>query len=45
MQIEIDCRKCENCDLGNDCCKQYGSDPNVAVQNCASDGFKNYTSK
>ena len=39
-RLEIDCRKCKNC-TGNSC-KVYGNDANVAVENYASDNFKNY---
>ena len=38
--IEVDCRKCKN--LGNDECKIYGKDADVAVDRCAKDSFKNY---
>lgn len=37
--IKIDCRKCGNCDIENDCCKVYGADPAKAVAACAADGF------
>ena len=40
MSIEIDCRKCGNC-TGHSC-KKYGKNPDVAVNLCAKDGFKNY---
>lgn len=40
MKIEIDCRKCKNC-TGNSC-KIYGDNADVAVKECANDGFKNY---
>lgn len=38
--LEIDCRICKN--LGNDECKLYGRDPDVAVKKCAENGFKDY---
>lgn len=38
----IDCRKCANCDMGNDRCKLYGSDPKKAVETCASKNFGGY---
>lgn len=40
--IEVDCRICENCDLKNDCCKLYGSDPEKATKSCAEHGFVGY---
>ena len=40
--LEIDCRKCGNCDAGADCCKIYGSNPKIAVEKCADNGFKDY---
>ena len=40
--IYIECKKCINCDIENDCCKLYGSDPNEAVVKCASDAFRGY---
>lgn len=43
MTIEIDCRKCKNCTGYS--CKVYGNNADVAVKNCASDGFKNYLKK
>nr|DAI84205.1 MAG TPA: hypothetical protein [Caudoviricetes sp.] len=38
--LEIDCRICKN--LGNDECKLYGRDPDVAGKKCAENGFKDY---
>lgn len=38
--LKVDCRKCVNC-TGNECI-QFGKDPNVAVEKCVADGFKNY---
>lgn len=38
--IRVDCRKCKN--VGNDCCKIYGSNAGIAVRACASDCFRNY---
>lgn len=39
--IEIDCRKCVN-STGHSC-KAYGTEnPDIAVEKCAKDGFKNY---
>lgn len=38
----IDCRKCANCDMENDRCKLYGSDPKKAVETCASKNFGGY---
>jgi hypothetical protein len=38
----IECIKCANCDLENDCCKVYGSDPKKAVAECASKSFGAY---
>ena len=40
--IEIDCRECVNCDLMNNRCRVYGSDPEQATKKCAGDGFNNY---
>lgn len=40
--IEVDCRKCANCDIFNHRCRKYGSNASIAVEKCASDGFKNY---
>ena len=42
MEKAIDCRKCGNCDMENDCCKIYGSDPKKAVSECASKNFGAY---
>ena len=42
MEKIIDCRKCSNCDIKNDCCKIYGSDPEKAVAECASKNFGAY---
>ena len=41
--LEIACNKCDNCI--SDGCSKYGNDENIAVEMCASDGFKNYTGK
>lgn len=38
--FKIDCRKCINC-LGHRC-RIYGENPNIAVEKCANDIFKNY---
>lgn len=39
--VQVDCRKCVNC-TGHSC-KAYGTDnPDIAVNKCANDGFKNY---
>lgn len=43
--LEIDCRKCINCDLENGCCKLYGNNPDVACKMCASKGFEDYIIK
>ena len=43
--LEIDCRKCINCDLENACCMLYGNDPEKAVKMCASKGFEDYIIK
>lgn len=43
MHYEIDCRKCENCDMQNDRCAIYGNDPEKAVKACAANQFKHYT--
>lgn len=43
--LEIDCRKCANCDLEKGCCKLYGNNPDVAVKMCASKGFEDYIIK
>lgn len=43
--IEVDCTKCENCDLENDCCKLYGSDPQEAARRCAARYFRGYKKK
>lgn len=40
IMLEIDCRKCKN--LGNDECAKYGNDPDIAVDKCADNGFKDY---
>lgn len=40
--LEIDCRKCRNCDLKNGRCKLYGPDPAEAVARCAANGFQGY---
>lgn len=40
--LEIDCRKCANCDLENDCCKRYGANPDKAVNECVANSFKGY---
>lgn len=42
MEKIIDCRKCSNCDMENDRCKVYGSDPVKAVAECASKHFGAY---
>lgn len=39
--IEVDCRKCKNCN-GNGCIAYETENPNIAVEKCAKDGFKNY---
>lgn len=41
--IKIECLKCKNC-TGYSCIL-YGKDAVTAVQNCADDGFKNYSIK
>ena len=38
----VDCRKCGNCDMENDRCRLYGSDPAEAVRACASKNFGAY---
>lgn len=38
--IRVDCRRCLNCT--GEACKVYGHDANVAVKNCAEEGFENY---
>lgn len=38
--IQVDCRKCGN--LGDDGCKKYGKDADIAVEKCMDDWFKNY---
>lgn len=43
MHYEIDCRKCENCDMKNGRCVIYGDDPEKATKACAANMFKNYT--
>ena len=40
--MEIDCRKCVNCDVAKGNCRMYGSDPDKAVKACAAHGFENY---
>lgn len=40
---EIDCRKCKNCT--GESCKKYGKNADVAVKNCAKDGFQNFKKK
>ena len=42
MMLEIDCRKCLNCDMENARCKLYGSDPEKAAKACAANDFKGY---
>jgi hypothetical protein len=42
--LEIDCRKCTNCDLENGC-KLYGNNPDAAAKMCASKGFEDYIIK
>lgn len=42
MTKVIDCRKCANCDIKNDRCKIYGSDPKAAVEACAAKHFGAY---
>lgn len=42
--LEIDCRKCINCDLENGC-KLHGNDPEAAAKKCASNGFEDYIIK
>lgn len=43
--IEVDCLKCKNCDLENDRCKLYGSDPKKAAERCAASYFRGYRKK
>jgi hypothetical protein len=43
--IEVDCLKCKNCDLENDRCKLYGSDPKKAAERCAANYFRGYRKK
>lgn len=38
----IDCRKCSNCDMVNECCKIYGPDPAKAAIECALKNFGAY---
>jgi len=40
--FEIDCRKCDNCDMEIGCCKLYGNDPEKAVKACAANCFAGY---
>ena len=40
--LEIDCRKCGNCDMEHGCCLKYGKDPTLAAKQCADHGFTNY---
>lgn len=42
-RIEIDCRKCANCE--NNSCRLYGKNANIAVEKCAKNGFKGYWKK
>ena len=45
MHYEIDCRKCENCDMQNKCCTIHGSDPEKAVEACAAKRFRDFKVK
>lgn len=40
--LEIDCRRCKNCDTEHDCCSLYGDDPEKATKCCADNNFKDY---
>ncbi len=40
--LEINCNICTNCDLENDRCRLYGSDPEIATARCAEAEFKGY---
>lgn len=40
--IEIDCRKCVNCNTVEARCEVYGYNPVKVVAACAADGFKHY---
>ena len=42
MAKVIECLKCANCDVENDRCKIFGSDPKAAVEACASKHFGAY---
>lgn len=42
VSVEVECRKCKNCDLENDRCRVFGSDPVKAVKACAKHDFRMY---
>lgn len=44
-EINVDCRKCNNCDMEKKCCKIFGSNATKAVKKCAKSGFLNYKPK
>ena len=41
---KVSCKSCLNC-TDNGGCNVYGDYPNMAVTNCALDGFRNYIKK
>ena len=42
VHVEVGCRKCKNCDIENDRCRVFGSDPEKAVRACAKHDFRMY---